>query len=62
MAWLDQEAKYVIEVIARGVEFAAAVVIGLAAIEASVKAAIIFLRRSTPCGGPQFLDTKGGLS
>jgi uncharacterized membrane protein len=48
MAWLDQEAKYVIEVIARAVEFAAAVVIGLAAIEASVKAAIIFLRRSTP--------------
>lgn len=48
MAGLDEEAKIIIQVIARGVEFAAAVVIAIAAIEATVKAALIFLRRSTP--------------
>jgi uncharacterized membrane protein len=41
-------AKFIIETIARGVEFAAALIIALAAIEATVKAAIIFVRRSTP--------------
>lgn len=48
MGWLDEEAKIIIQVIARGVEFAAAVIIAVAAIEATVKAALIFLRRSTP--------------
>jgi uncharacterized membrane protein len=46
--WLDQHAKFVIQIVARGVEFAAAMVIGVAAIEATVKAALIFARRSTP--------------
>ncbi len=46
--WFDEQAKYVIESIARGVEFAAAVIIALAALEATMKAAVIFLRRSTP--------------
>jgi hypothetical protein len=32
MTWLNEQAKYLIEVIARGVEFAAAMVIALAAI------------------------------
>src|SRR5689334_8797480 len=46
--WLDEQAKLIIQIIARGVEFAAAVIIAVAAIEATVKAALIFLRRSTP--------------
>lgn len=41
-------AKFIIEAIARGVEFAAALIIGVAAIEATVKAAIIFVRRNSP--------------
>ncbi len=45
--WIEG-AKTIIEVIARGVEFAAALIIGVAAIEATVKAAIIFVRRSSP--------------
>jgi uncharacterized membrane protein len=47
MAWLEQ-AKYIIEGIARLVEFAAALIIGVAAIEATIKAAVIFMRRNTP--------------
>ena len=46
--WFDEQAKFIIQTIARGVEFAAAVIIALAAIEATLKAAIIFLRRHTP--------------
>ena len=47
-SWFDQEAKYIIQVIARGVEFAAAVIIALAAVEALIKAAVIFFRRTIP--------------
>src|SRR3954454_5181713 len=46
-SWVEG-AKFVIDAIARGVEFAAALIIGVAAIEATVKAAIIFVRRSSP--------------
>ncbi len=38
--------KSIIEYLARGVEFAAALVIGLAALEATVKAIAIFFRRN----------------
>ncbi len=46
--WLDEHARYLIHAVARGVEFAAAMIIALAAIEATVKAIVIFLHRSTP--------------
>jgi uncharacterized membrane protein len=46
--WFDEQAKYVIQTIARGVEFAAAVIIAIAAVEATVKAIAIFLHRNTP--------------
>ena len=46
--WFDEQAKYIIQAVARGVEFAAAVIIGLAALEATVKAAVIFVRRNSP--------------
>src|SRR5689334_14199958 len=46
--WLDEQAKLIIQIIARGVEFAAAVIIAVAAIEATVKALIIFTRRNAP--------------
>jgi uncharacterized membrane protein len=46
--WLDEQAKYVIQTIARGVEFAAAVIIAIAAIEATIKALTLFLHRNTP--------------
>jgi uncharacterized membrane protein len=46
MAWLDQ-AKFIIEVLARGVEFAAALIIGVAAVQAMIKAAVIFLTRTS---------------
>ena len=38
--------KSIIEYLARGVEFAAALVIGLAAMEATVKAIVLFFKRS----------------
>ena len=38
--------KAIIEYLARGVEFAAALIIGLAAIEATFKALLLFVRRS----------------
>lgn len=44
----DEQAKYIIQAVARGVEFAAAIIIALAAIEATIKAAVIFLRRNSP--------------
>jgi uncharacterized membrane protein len=44
---LDQ-AKYTIEAIARCVEFAAALIIAVATIEALIKAALIFVQRNRP--------------
>ncbi len=41
-----ETSKLIIEYLARGVEFAAALIIGLAALEATVKAIALFLRRS----------------
>ncbi len=43
-----QTAKWGIEFLARGVELAAAVVIGIAAAEATVKALLLFVTRSAP--------------
>jgi len=43
-----ESAKFIIEAIARCVEFAAALIIGVAAIEATIKAAVIFVRRNSP--------------
>ncbi len=40
--------KTLIEYLARAVEFAAALIIGLAAIEATVKALLLFFRRGAP--------------
>ncbi len=40
--------KSVIEYLARGVEFAAALIIGLASIEATYKALILFVKRDAP--------------
>jgi uncharacterized membrane protein len=48
MVWFYEQAKTIIQLIARGVEFAAAVIIALAAIEATIKAALIFVRRNSP--------------
>ncbi len=42
------QAKSTIEYLARGVEFAAALVIGVAAAEATVKSLLLFVRRSAP--------------
>jgi len=43
-----ESAKALIQYLAHGIEFAAAIVIGLAAVEASVKSLLLFLRRSAP--------------
>ena len=43
-----EHAKDLIEYIARGVEFAAALIIGVAAIEATIKALRLFIIRSIP--------------
>lgn len=43
-----ETSKTIIEYLARGVEFAAALIIGLAAIEATIKAIVIFLRPGAP--------------
>ena len=43
-----EQAKLLIEYLARGIEFAAAVVIGIAALEATVKALRLFVDRSAP--------------
>ena len=40
--------KAVIEYLARGVEFAAALIIGIAAVEATLKSILLFFRRSAP--------------
>jgi uncharacterized membrane protein len=47
MAIFDQ-AKDIIEYLARGIEFAAALIIGIAALEATVKALPLFVRRGAP--------------
>ncbi len=43
-----EHAKYIIEVIARCVEFAAALIIAVATVEALIKAALIFVQRNRP--------------
>ena len=45
---LFEEAKSIIEYLARGVEFAAALIIGIAAVEATIKALRLFIHRSAP--------------
>jgi uncharacterized membrane protein len=42
------QAKNVIEFLSRGIEFAAALIIGIAAVEATVKALLLFVRRGAP--------------
>ena len=42
------EAKTIIEYLARGIEFAAALIIGIAAVEATLKALPLFVRRGAP--------------
>jgi len=43
-----EEAKEIIEYLARGIEFAAALIIGIAAVEATLKALPLFIRRGAP--------------
>src|SRR3954447_17854092 len=45
---LFDEAKTMIEYLARGVEFAAALIVGLAAAEATIKALLLFVNRDAP--------------
>lgn len=42
------KAKDIIEYLARGIEFAAALIIGIAAVEATLKALPLFVRRGAP--------------
>ncbi len=42
------QAKNIIEYLARGIEFAAALIIGIAAVEATIKAPSLFVRRGEP--------------
>jgi uncharacterized membrane protein len=46
--WLLDQAKTVIDGLARAVELAAAVIIGIAAVEATLKALWLFARRNAP--------------
>ena len=46
--WLLDQMKNLIEHLSRGVEVAAAAIIGLAAIEATIKAFALFVHRSAP--------------
>jgi uncharacterized membrane protein len=46
--WLFNEAKTLIEYLSRGIELAAAVIIGIAAVEATIKALLLFIRRGAP--------------
>lgn len=48
MGWLFTEAKTLIDHVARGVELAAAVIIAIAAVEASIRALTLFVRRGAP--------------
>lgn len=43
-----ESSKTAIEYLARGVEFAAALIIGLASIEATIKAVALFVKRNAP--------------
>lgn len=43
-----ESAKSLIQYLAHGIEFAAAIIIGLAAVEASVKSLLLFFRRNAP--------------
>ncbi|MBV9224262.1 MAG: DUF1622 domain-containing protein [Acidobacteriaceae bacterium] len=47
-AGLLAEAKFVIQYLARGVEFAAALIIAMAAIEATIKSVVLFIQRGAP--------------
>lgn len=47
MPMFDQ-AKNIIEYLARGIEFAAALIIGIAAVEATIKALLLFVRHGEP--------------
>lgn len=42
------QAKNIIEYLARGIEFSAALIIGIAAVEATVKALLLFVNRGAP--------------
>lgn len=46
--WVIEHARSFIEYLSRGVELAAALVIAIAAIEATLKALLLFLRRNAP--------------
>jgi uncharacterized membrane protein len=46
--WLFEQARELIEWLARGIELAAALIIGIAAAQATAKAALLFIRRSAP--------------
>jgi uncharacterized membrane protein len=48
MKWLFTEAKYLIDYVARGVELAAALIIAIAALEATIKGLALFVRRGAP--------------
>jgi uncharacterized membrane protein len=48
MMWLFEQARLLIEYLSRGVELAAAVIIAVAAIEATLKAVLLFIRRDAP--------------
>jgi len=45
---LFDQAKTIIEDLARGIEFAAALIIGIAAVEATIKALTLFAKRGAP--------------
>jgi hypothetical protein len=47
-AGLLAESKVAIEYLARGVEFAAALIIAIAAIEATAKSLVLFIQRGAP--------------
>jgi hypothetical protein len=48
MGWLFTEAKTLIDYVARAVELAAAVIIAVAALEATIRALALFVRRGAP--------------
>jgi hypothetical protein len=48
MGWLYREAKNLIHHVARGVELAAAMIIAIAALETTIKALSLFVRRGAP--------------
>jgi len=46
--WLLEQARSTIEYLARAIEFAAALIIAIAALEATIKALSLFVRRNAP--------------